>query len=136
MQTSHSNKRKPCRGFHDPDATTQAKKKNSGSNKNLKAKAADLNNETGIIKKISNRYDDLKKIEPLLRIHAQANSGLEQVYRGLYTISKEEKNIKRQRNGLINGSGFHPIMKRVHGNKHNSQTDSETLSHSKRLQGN
>ena len=93
VQTSHSKKEKGCRGFRNPDNTTQAKNKNRKSNENNHTKTY-RNNALEIIKKTDDQYNDLKKIETLLRIHAQANSTLEQVYRGLYTISREEENHK------------------------------------------
>ena len=94
VQTSHSEKGRGCRGFRNPDYTTHAKNKNRRSKENHQTKTTHRNNELEIIKKTNDRYNDLKKIEPLLRIHAQANSSLEQVYRGLYIISRQEKNYK------------------------------------------
>lgn len=91
MQTSHSKTRRPCRGFRNTDIASPTGHKNAKNSKELQKKTTHQNDDIRIIKANSNRYDDLKKIEALLRIHAQAKSEHPEVYQGLYTISTQEK---------------------------------------------
>ena len=88
MQTSHS---KTSRGFRSHEITAQEKRKEAKKRKPGKRGGRTCNNEIKIIKATGDRYEDLKKVEPLLRIHAQANSNLQETYKGLYVISTKEK---------------------------------------------
>ena len=88
MQTSHAEYRKTHKGFSNTKTTPQAKSKDK---KDRSQRLNSEKHEIQIIKDAENRYEDLKKLEALLRIHAQANSPHQEIYKGLYIISKKEK---------------------------------------------
>ena len=91
MKSSQARNKETYKGFSERIGAQHSKGKDKKSDKNIKQKTSAKKAEALIIKEAGNRYEDLKKIEALLRIHAQANSTNPEVYRGLYTISRIEK---------------------------------------------
>ena len=91
MKSSQASNKETYKGFSERISDQNSKDKGKKNDKTKKTKTTAKKAEAQIIKEAGNRYEDLKKIEALLRIHAQANSTNPEVYRGLYTISRIEK---------------------------------------------
>ena len=92
MQTSRSDNRRACRGFRNEDAESQVSHRNRReSGKNLRTGTTSRSNEIAVIRAAGYEYNQLKKVEALLRIHAQANSSHQEIYQGLYCISIQEE---------------------------------------------
>ena len=92
MQTSRSDNRRACRGFRNDDAESHVRHRNRReSAKNLRTGTTSGSNEIAVIRAAGYEYNQLKKVEALLRIHAQANSSHQEIYQGLYCISIQEK---------------------------------------------
>ena len=91
MKTHHAKNRTTYKGFSNTRAASQPQLKGEKNEKDKRQKTTAQKSQIQIVRDAGNRYDDLKRIETLLRIHAQANSPNQEIYRGLYTISKQEK---------------------------------------------
>ena len=91
VKSSQARNKETYKGFSERIGAQHSKGKDKKSDKTIKQKTSAQKAEALIIKEAGNRYENLKKIEALLRIHAQANSTHPEIYRGLYTISRIEK---------------------------------------------
>ena len=91
VQTSRSDNRRACRGFRNEEAKPKTTHRDRNSNNKPRAEITNETNEIAIIKEAGCEYNKLKKVESLLRLHAQANSSHQEIYQGLYCISLHEK---------------------------------------------
>ena len=91
MKSSQTENGTTYKGFSKTGAASGTQNKNKKNEKKRRQKTPTQKSEVKIIKERGNRYEDLKEIEALLRIHAQANSPHREIYRALFTISRKER---------------------------------------------
>ena len=91
MKSPQARNENTFKGFSDRINAPKTQSKEKRNWNNTKPKTTTRKIESQIIKEAGNNYKDLKKIEALLRIHAQANSTNPEIYKGLYTINRIEK---------------------------------------------